>query len=190
MNRLASAGAALCLLLTGCGSDAEPRAEHRSTPTVSSSAAPPTPEIVAVGNPTEIDIPAIDAHSSLVPLGLDENNQHEVPPVSQPEQAGWYEPGPEPGQIGPAIVLGHVNGGGRPGVFAHLADLQPGDEIDVDALRFVVTEVQHADKDAFPADRVYGATEQPELRVITCGGVFNHASGNYEDNIIVYAEMV
>jgi sortase (surface protein transpeptidase) len=131
----------------------------------------------------------VDA-SPLVSLGLTAANEHEVPPVEEPEVAGWYEPGPEPGQVGPSIILGHVNGGGRPGVFAKLDQLKPGDEITVDQNVFRVTEVQRADKDAFPADRVYAETTQPELRLITCGGAFDSASGNYLDNVIVYAVLM
>jgi len=126
----------------------------------------------------------------LVSLGLTPANEHEVPPVEQPEVAGWYEPGPEPGQVGPSIILGHVNGGGRPGVFAQLDQLEPGDDVYVDDRTFRVTEVQRADKTAFPSKRVYAETEQPELRLITCGGAFDSASGNYLDNVIVYAVLI
>ncbi len=143
----------------------------------------------AAGEPGSVSIPSIGAYSSLVSLGLDERNRHEVPPVSEPQQAGWYEPGPEPGQVGPAIILGHVNGGGEPGVFVDLHNVQPGDEVIVDDFTFVVTEVESADKDAFPAERVYSETDKPELRVITCGGAFDQGVGSYENNIIVYADL-
>lgn len=185
------AGVAFCLLVAGCGSSPERATREDAAAPVSS---PPVstvaPAVAPVGNPSEITIPAIGVHSSLIPLGLTETNEHEVPPVTQPEQAGWYEPGPEPGQTGPAIVLGHINGGGRPGVFAHLADLKPGDDVQIDTLTFRVTQVEQADKDAFPAERVYGKTDDPELRLITCGGAFDRASGNYLDNTIVYAVEV
>lgn len=190
MIRSLVAGATLCLLVA-CGSPAGQ--EAAAPPALSSASQTPVampPVAPVVGNPTSLSIPAIGVTSSLVSLGLTATNEHEVPPVETPEQAGWYEPGPEPGQVGPAIILGHVNGGGKPGVFAHLDDLKPGDEITVDAQVFRVTEVERADKDAFPADRVYAETVEPELRVITCGGAFDHASGNYVDNVIVYAVMV
>ncbi|MCA0144848.1 class F sortase [Blastococcus sp. LR1] len=188
--RSAAVGAALGLLLTGCGSGPEPVEPAPQAAPTSTTAPAVVAAAPVVGDPDSVTIPDIGVQSSLVPLGLTETNEHEVPPVTAPEQAGWYEPGPEPGQIGPAIILGHVNGSGRPGVFARLAELEPGDEIVVDAMTFVVTEVQHADKDAFPADRVYADTDSPELRVITCGGVFDAASNNYQDNIIVYADLV
>jgi hypothetical protein len=36
---------------------------------------------------------------------------------------------------------------------------------------------------------VYGPSSQRELRLITCGGSFDKASGNYVDNIIVSAVL-
>ncbi len=172
-------------------SSPSPEAETESpAPETSAEAEPPAAdESRAAGEPGSVSIPSIGAYSSLVSLGLDERNRHEVPPVSQPQQAGWYEPGPEPGQVGPAIILGHVNGGGEPGVFVDLHNVQPGDEVIVDDFTFVVTEVESADKDAFPAERVYSETDKPELRVITCGGAFDQGVGSYENNIIVYADL-
>lgn len=195
MLRRTAVGVALCLLtLVGCGSS--PSEGQATSAPSSSSSASSTPStgaapIPAVSNPTRLAIPAIGVDAGpLVSLGLTPTNEHEVPPVEQPEVAGWYEPGPEPGQVGPSILLGHVNGGGRPGVFAKLDQLEPGDEVTVDRNVFRVTEVQRADKDAFPADRVYAKTEQSELRLITCGGAFDSASGNYLDNVIVYAVLM
>lgn len=40
---------------------------------------------------------------------------------------------------------------------------------------FRVDEVGQYDKDAFPTDTVYGPTSDAEIRLITCGGVFNSA---------------
>jgi hypothetical protein len=49
--------------------------------------------------------------------------------------------------------------------------------------------MQRHPKSEFPTQRVYGNTETPELRLITCGGAFDEASGNYLDNVVVYARM-
>jgi hypothetical protein len=42
-------------------------------------------------------------------------------------------------------------------------------------------------KNAFPTGRVYGDTAGPTLRLVTCGGSFDRASGHYRDNVIVFA---
>ncbi|HEX2134216.1 MAG TPA: class F sortase [Actinophytocola sp.] len=143
------------------------------------------------GVPVEVRIPAIGATSSLMPLGLNPDRTVEVPPVDEPMRAGWFTGGPAPGEPGPAVLLGHVNGGGRPGIFARLAELEPGDEVLVrrtdDTVRFTVRRVDQVPKTEFPADAVYGDTPGPELRLITCGGAFDEDAGSYRDNVIVYA---
>ena len=45
-------------------------------------------------------------------------------------------------------------------------------------------------KDAFPTASIYGKASYPSLRLITCGGPFDRATGHYLDNIIVYAHLV
>lgn len=145
-------------------------------------------------NPTDVWIDRIDAHSSLIPLGLAADGSHVVPDVSNPLQAAWFEPGPEPGQDGPAILLGHIDGGGRQGIFYRLRELKPGDAVRISMstgaeLKYIVTKVERVDKDSFPSERVYGETAGSEIRIITCGGVFDKKARSYEDNIIVYGML-
>lgn len=163
--------------------------------------------MVPVAAPTAVTIPAIGVHSTLKAYGLTADGELEVPPVTEPLQAGYYggaDPaftGDEylPGEDGPAIVMGHVDGvlngkKGSPGVFYRLHELAPGNEILIDRdgqpqLKFVVTGVQHYAKAAFPADQVYGPTPGPELRLITCGGNFDRVAGHYVDNVVVFAAL-
>lgn len=178
MRRALLTGAAV-LVLGGCSASSAPE------PAASPSATVATP--ADVPDPQSVSIPALGVSSTLVPLGLTADGQHEVPPLSEPEQAGWFQPGPEPGEVGAAIILGHINGRGQPGVFADLGELASGDTVQVDDRVFVVYEVLRVSKGAFPRDRVYGGVDAPELRLITCGGAFDSASGNYLDNVIVFA---
>jgi sortase (surface protein transpeptidase) len=127
-----------------------------------------------------------------VPLGLNADRTVQVPPVDTPEQAGWFTGAPRPGDPGPAVLLGHVNGGGQAGIFARLGELGPGDEVlveraDGSTVRFTVRRVDQVPKTDFPTDEVYGDTDGPELRLITCGGSFDESADSYRDNIIVYA---
>jgi sortase (surface protein transpeptidase) len=145
-----------------------------------------------IPEPAELTIPKIGAHSTLVGLNLNADESIEVPPVSAPLQAGWFAGGPRPGESGPAVILGHVNGGGHAGIFARLHELTPGDEVlvgraDGATMRFVVRKVDQIAKNQFPTEAVYGDTAGPELRLITCGGTFDKAVHSYRDNVIVYA---
>lgn len=99
-----------------------------------------------------------------------------------------------PGETGPAILLGHVDGNQQPGIFNKLHQLARGDEIIVERsdhkeLTFVVEHSLQVPKEQFPTEAVYGNTDKPQLRLITCGGVFDHAEHSYQDNVIVSANL-
>jgi LPXTG-site transpeptidase (sortase) family protein len=171
--------AAFVLLVAGCGG----------------SVAPVPPKADGTPPPVSINIPAIKARSSLELVGVDEQQRIEVPSVHKPEQAGYYAYSPKPGDPGPAVILGHVNGDGRPGVFAKLSELKRGDLVIIDRadgskLAYAVTLVRVADKDEFPTQEVYGPTPGSELRLITCGGAWEGGQTGYADNIIVHAKIL
>ncbi len=192
MGRISSTVVAAVLaatvLLAGC---ATPHGAARPAPAGPTSTTAATREVAP---PSEIDIPRIGARSSLVELGLNADQTVEVPPVDTPLQAGWFTGAPRRGAVGPAVVLGHVNGGGEAGIFARLHELTAGDEVlvhrtDGTTARFTVTRVDQVAKEHFPTEEVYGDTEGPELRLITCGGSFDRDADSYRDNVIVYASI-
>jgi sortase (surface protein transpeptidase) len=140
-----------------------------------------------------VQIPAIDVDSELMDLGLRSDGTLEVPPEGFP--AGWFTGAPIPGELGPAIIAGHVDWGGQPGVFFDLRYLQPGDEViverqDLSTAVFRVTHIEQFSKDAFPTDVVYGDIEFAGLRLITCGGSFDRGARSYVDNIVAFAELI
>jgi hypothetical protein len=159
---------------------------------------PPGSPLWGVGDPTaplwpatpvRLQIPAIGVDSGLIPLALAADGTLETPPTGV--SAGWYTGAATPGEMGPAVVAGHLDWNG-PGVFYKLRSLAPGDQVsvtrdDASVAIFTVTEVVLYAKDAFPTDRVYGGLDYAGLRLITCGGTFDKASGHYEDNIVAYA---
>jgi sortase (surface protein transpeptidase) len=109
------------------------------------------------------------------------------------DHVGWYQLGPSPGQGGSAVLLGHVDGDGRPGVFFRLGDLAPGDTVTVTdaqgAHDFRVTGREQVAKTALPAD-FFSWEGPPRLVLITCGGAFDDSTGHYVDNVVVVAVPV
>jgi hypothetical protein len=143
-------------------------------------------------DPIAITVGSIDACSSLLPIGLDAERRIEVPSVHTPEQAGWYRLGPAPGALGPAVVVGHINGDGKDGVFAHLGGVERGEHVAISrhdgrTVFFTVADVVQAAKDEFPTRAVYGNTADSQLRLITCGGALDRGAHRYDDNVIVFA---
>ncbi|WP_433786144.1 class F sortase [Actinomycetospora sp. CA-101289] len=152
------------------------------------------PLLLAASAPTRVTVPAISASSTLVPTGIEPDGQLQVPPVETPMQAAWYDRSPTPGAAGPAIVLGHVNGGGKPGIFFNLKKVEVGQEVLIDRADgqtaiFTVYHVDVVPKDKFPTAAVYNDTSEAELRLVTCGGAFDRSAGSYEANVLVFASL-
>ena len=150
------------------------------------------PTVAAGVVPVRVTIPAIGVDSGLEDLALDEQGALLAP--RDWDSAGWYSSGVVPGDIGPAVIAGHVDSPTAPAVFARLSSLVDGDGITVgmsdgSSQTFTVTGKIESPKAAFPTSAVYGNVPTSQLRLITCGGVFNRASGHYVDNLIVYASL-
>jgi LPXTG-site transpeptidase (sortase) family protein len=146
---------------------------------------------VQMPEPVRILIPAIGVSAPIIPVGL--NARTLQVPVSFSE-AGWFTRGPEPGEPGPAVIVGHVDSIDGPGVFFHLRALKEGDVIKVAlkngwTVRYLVSSHVAAPKNDFPTKLVYGRTDKPTLRLITCDGQFDTSTGHYVDNYIVFARF-
>lgn len=146
--------------------------------------------------PVTLDIPAIDVHSVIRDVGVTAEGTLETPqPGPHYNDAAWYRHSPTPGEIGPAILLGHVDSASEgPSVFFRLGELRRGDRISVtradgSVASFIVDEVRRYPKDAFPTDLVYGDIDHAGLRILTCGGPFDEVAGHYLDNIVVFASL-
>jgi sortase (surface protein transpeptidase) len=156
-------------------------------------ALPPPTDPRPVPRPVSLTIPLIGVRTQLITLGLTASGALQVP--SSTAVAGWYTGSPKPGAIGSAIIVGHIDSLTGPGVFYRLPELRSGDKVyirraDGTLVEFRVTSVQTYLKDRFPTQAVYGPTPDPELRLITCGGAFDYATGHYLSNIVVYATEV
>jgi sortase (surface protein transpeptidase) len=183
---------AITLVATGCAGQSAPGSVD-----VPTRDAVVNPAVNAAGLtksiPARIEVPSIGVDSSLMGLGLDAQGAMQVPAEGFP--AGWYTGAPTPGETGPAVIAGHVDWAGAPGVFFELTNLEPGAEIavtreDGSIARFEVTEVTTFPKDEFPTDLVYGTLDYAGLRLITCGGAFDESASSYQDNVVAFAKLV
>ncbi|MET9726786.1 class F sortase [Streptomyces zaomyceticus] len=189
--------------LTGCSAGsgdgpATPPAritEATAAPAPTASAGPVKP--LARSLPVRVRVPAAGVDTGptgpVLELGLAPDGTVEVPSVEDAERIGWYDKGVTPGQTGPAVLIGHFDTARGPAVLKNVSEVRIGDEITVTRADgttavFRVRELQQVDKDTFPTAKVYGDTEGPELRLITCGGEL--VDGHRPDNIILYADLV
>ncbi|MFF4757207.1 class F sortase [Streptomyces sp. NPDC001292] len=149
-------------------------------------ALPPSP-------PLRVRIPSIRIDAPLTGLGLTKSGSLDAPPAGNTNLAGWYEAGTTPGEQGTAIVAGHVDNAQGPAVFYNLGALKKGSTIEIDrrdggVAVFTVDAIEVYEAKDFPDEKVYGAAERPELRVITCGGGYSKSTG-YRGNVVVFAHL-
>ncbi|MGW3955238.1 class F sortase [Streptomyces sp. NPDC004752] len=159
----------------------DPVEERRTAP-----ALPPSP-------PTRIRIPSIRVDAPMTGLGLTPSGSLDAPPAQNKNLAGWYEAGTAPGETGTAVVAGHVDNAEGPAVFYRLGAVKRGATVELDrrdgsVAVFTVDAVEVYQASDFPDEKVYGAAERPELRVITCGGGYSTSTG-YQGNVVVFAHL-
>ena len=152
--------------------------------------------VLARSVPVSIWIPNINVRSDLLQLGINPDHTVQVPPLSRDSQAGWYRYSPTPGQLGPSVILGHVDSAEYgPGIFFRLGALRQGNLVEVTRSDhtvgvFRIERVVSYPKDHFPTLDVYGNTDHAALRLITCGGKFDFSTRNYQSNIVAYASLI
>jgi hypothetical protein len=167
---------------------------HPGPPPAGAVAAPARPAgATRVARPVYLSIPVIGVHTRLITLGLTARGTLQVP--ASTAVAGWFTGSPLPGQVGSAIIAGHIDSYLGPGVFFRLRLLRPGNRVYVrqagGKLAIFRVYAEHSyPKDHFPTQRVYGPAPDPELRLITCGGTFDPAIGSYLSNVVVYAVQI
>ncbi len=145
--------------------------------------------------PTRITIPSLGVRADTVEVGKAGDGSIATPDRDPQRAAGWYRLGPAPGELGTAVIVGHVDTASRPAVFAKLSEVRRGKLIEVTradgrTATFTVDSVERFPKTSFPADRVFAdAADRPRLVLVTCGGKWVGGDVGYADNIIVFATL-
>jgi sortase (surface protein transpeptidase) len=165
------------------------QAAAQSSVVVDSSA---TPHTLPHATPVHITIPKIGIDTSVISTGLKADGSLALP--NQFDVTAWYAGGPAPGDLGPAVIAGHVDSTTGIAIFWRLRELAPGDQIQIaradgSVATFTVIELQQYDQEAFPTEAVYGNINYAGLRLITCGGTFNTTTHHYDQNTVVYARL-
>ena len=148
---------------------------------------------LARSRPIHLSIPTLHLSVPLSELGINKDGSVQVP--TNFNEPGWYKFGPAPGQRGSAVILGHVDTFRGPAVFFYLRNLRPGSQIvvqlaDHKVVHFAVLGLRMYTKGQFPERVVYGPRSYSALQLVTCGGVFDHATGHYLSNLVVFTKRV
>ncbi len=141
--------------------------------------------------PTRVTIPAISVDAEVKPHGLDEKGAMAVP--EDGETVAWFEPGTKPGARGNAVLAAHVDDYTGPAIFFDLKDLKVGDEIHVEdgeeTLTFVVTRKEAYPYNEAPIRSIFGPTNNRQLNLITCTGLYDRKTNNHQERLVIYSEL-
>jgi len=145
--------------------------------------------------PARITIPALDVRARVVTVGQADDGSIATPDQDPVRTVGWYELGPSPGDRGTAVIVGHVDSQDEAAVFARLAELSPGDRIEVtrgdgQVESFAVDSLRRTPKTAFPARTIFAPSPKPRLVLVTCGGAWLGGDVGYADNVLVFATRI
>ncbi|MEV5240873.1 class F sortase [Streptomyces cinnamoneus] len=157
---------------------------------------PPAHEPLPGAGPQRLVIKAMGVRAPIEGHGLDSLGGVEPPPYERPNSVAWYQDGPEPGSSGAAVLVGHVDTKQSPAVFYELSNIKRGEKVDVvradgSVAEFTVESVDVVSNKHFDVDKVYGSPygKRAELRLITCGGDYDHARHQYTANVVVSAYL-
>lgn len=150
-------------------------------------------EDTAIDVPMRVIIPKLGVDAQIEHVGLDKDKRMDVP--KEDMNAAWYNKGPKPGELGSAVLAGHLDTKtGGPAVFYRLSELQTGDEIQVQdrsglIQTFEVAEVRSYKDETFPVSLVFSQNDTKRLNLITCAGTFDSGAQNYSDRTVVFATL-
>ncbi|MFB8138383.1 class F sortase [Streptomyces parvus] len=157
---------------------------------------PPAHDPLDGAAPERVEVPSVGIEAPVVARGLDGDGAIDPPPYGMPRTAGWYGDGTRPGARGTALFVGHVDTDTKPAVFYGLSAVKPGARIEVtrtdgSVAEFTVDDVQLVTRERFDAQKAYGPREdgRAELRLITCGGTYDHKTRSYTANVVVSAYL-
>ncbi|WP_062203872.1 class F sortase [Streptomyces sp. NBRC 109706] len=146
--------------------------------------------------PRTVRIDSVGVAAEVLPRGLDEDGGVEPPPFDAADAVGWWAGGATPGAVGAAVLVGHVDTESAPAVFHALPEVEAGDPVlveraDGSVAVFTVRDVALVERADFDPETVYGpsAPGTAELRLITCGGVYDRERGGYSANVVVSADL-
>lgn len=154
--------------------------------TIRSYRVPPT-------QPRLLRIPALGVETIVQRVGITPSRAIAAP--SNVHVVGWYVQAAIPGQPGVSVIDGHVSGRYAKGVFRDLARLKAHDVVQIEygngkTKTFEVMTVQTMSPEQAAVAMLRKRADIPsQLNLITCGGSFDRAAGQYTARTVVETRL-
>lgn len=142
--------------------------------------------------PWRLSVPGISVDAAIQTVGLAKDGNMDVP--TNYTDVGWYKQGPKPGEVGNAVLAGHLNdGASTAGVFQNLSKLKVGDYIYIKdgdkQQRFLVLETQNYNVNNAPLNKIFGSSTERRLNLITCSGDWDKSKQEYNQRLVVFTRL-
>jgi sortase A len=144
--------------------------------------------------PARLIIPALNINASVQHVGVNVAGAMRAP--DNFTDVAWYKYGTTPGNLGSAVIDGHVdNGLGLNGVFKYLDTIKVGDDVYVQTangsrLHFVVSDIESYPYQSVPLQTLFARDDAARLNLITCEGDWVAGGDTYDHRLVVYATLV
>jgi len=181
--------------LAGGAGTAAVRSPSQSAPAATATTDPTLAQAQAIvapaAAPSRLLVPAIRVDAAVEPVGLDAQGRMATP--SQASNVAWFRPGATPGDVGDAVIAGHLDWTSGPAVFWLLGKVRKGDEITVvradgSRARFVTDVTSMVPYDS-STDALFTRDGPPSLTLITCAGTWDRQRGTYLQRLVVHATL-
>ena len=141
--------------------------------------------------PARLLVPAIGVDAQVEAVGLDAQGRMANP--SGASSVAWFQPGPTPGDVGDAVMAGHLDWTTGPAVFWRLGKLRPGDDVTVvrtngSQAHFIVDGISMMSYNA-STDSLFTRNGPPSLTLITCAGAWDRQQGTYLQRLVVHSAL-
>jgi sortase (surface protein transpeptidase) len=188
----------LAFTLSACG---QPRASAAQdvASSMTNHMARVTPQVQATwqvkASPVRLSIPAIGVNAPIERVGITSTGDLAIPAQKPWEDAGWYASGPLPGELGSAVIDGHLDRpGGYPAVFWRLRDLHVGNEVVVvdtqgETQHFRVTAIAYYAPQSAPIQEIFANQSGKYLNLITCAGDWIPSQHQTTLRLVVYTSL-
>jgi sortase A len=140
--------------------------------------------------PDTLIIPRIDLEAHIINVGLTPEGDMDTP--NNNNEVGWYQGGSYPGNPGPAVLAAHTGTPESPSPFRNFEKIKKDDKIQVrdisgSVATFKVMETDITKPIDAPRERIFGATSDNRLTIITCTGVWIPSQNTYSHRLVIYA---
>lgn len=144
--------------------------------------------------PRYVYIPKLkNAKTRVLKMNVGKDNAVQTPRTTW--DTGWYAGSSKPGdKVGAALIVGHVSGLTKGGVFYNLYRLTDGDEIIVEMGDGTKYTYKVVSKEEVPLDGINMNNyliskniDKPGLTLMTCAGEYNPVTQTYDNRLAVFA---